>query len=350
MRNIKLLIYLLIGVFFVTGCSGIKTLTIQTQEPAQVKLPANVGKLLIVNNTANQPHDIGHIKKGLGRSLDKKASVNTDSLSLIYTEALTQFLNEESFFEMVMLYDEPLRNDSEYWKEKPIVPEKMQELKKETGADAVVSLDKLLISSDWEDLFVQEGYPYSKLTGKISSTLRLYMPTQEGLIPTVQYIDSLYWEGFDISGDGIAYAEFVVPHAEEALKELAIYAADKMTYVLTPHWITQERWYYTLGSSTMREAEAFAGQAKWEEAIAKWDSFYNSTKKKIDKAKTASNIALGYEMLDDIKTAHEWILIAEELFEESTSSNSLERRRISIYKTELERRLDTSNKLDMQMQ
>ena len=80
MRNIKLFLYLLIGTFLVTSCSGIKTLTIQTQEPAQVKLPANVGKLLIVDNTAAQPHDIGHIKKRLGRSQDEKVSVNTDSL------------------------------------------------------------------------------------------------------------------------------------------------------------------------------------------------------------------------------------------------------------------------------
>ena len=225
----------------------------------------------------------------------------------------------------------------------------MLELKKLTGADAIVSLDKVLISSEWEDLFMQEGYPYSKLTGKISSTLRLYMPSQKGLIAKVQYIDSLYWEGFDISKDGMAYAEFVVPHAEHALKELAVYAADKMTYVLTPHWLTQERWYYTLSSSTMREAAALAEQAKWEEAIIKWESFYNNSKKKIDKAKASSNIALGYEMLDDIEIAYEWVLMAEKLFEESTSSKSLERRRIAIYKEELKRRLEAFNQLDMQV-
>ena len=350
MRNIKLFLYLLFGAFLLTGCAGIKTLTIQTQEPAQVTLPTTVGKLLIVDNTAGQPSDIGHLKKRLGRSQAEKVSVRTDSLSLIYTEALTQFLNEEGFYETVMLYNEPLRDDNEYWRETPIAPEKMLELKKETGADAVVSLDKLLIASDWADLFMQQGYPYAKLTGKISSTLRVYMPTQEGLIPTIQYIDSLYWEGFDISTDGTAYAEFVVPHAEPALKELAVYVADKMTYVLTPHWITQERWYYTLGSSTMREAEALVEQTKWEEAILKWDSFYNSTKKKIEKAKVASNIALGYEMLDNIEKAYEWVQVAEKLFGESTPSNSLDRKRITIYKVELERRLDTSNKLNMQIQ
>ena len=55
-------------------------------------------------------------------------------------------------------------------------------------------------------------------------------------------------------------------------------------------------------------------------------------------------------MLDDIVTAHDWALIAEKLFNESTSPSSLERKRISIYKTELERRLDNSNKLNMQIQ
>lgn len=348
MRNLKLFVYLLMGSSFLISCAGIKTLTIQTQEPAQVTLPINIGKLLIVNNVVNQPYDIGHSKKTLGKSIPEEVSVKTDSLSIIYTEALTQFLDEEGHFETVMVYDKPLRNDDEYWKEEPITPEKMQELRKSTGADAIVSLDKLLVLSSFEDVFIQEGYPFAKLSGTISSTLRAYLPTLDGQIPTIHYIDSLYWEGFDIS-DGMAYAEFVLPHAEEALKELAVYAADKMTYVLTPHWITQERWYYTLPSSTMRAAESFAEQSKWTEALEKWNSFFNSTKNKTDKAKTASNIALSYEMLDDIETALDWIIISEKLFNESTPASSLERKRISLYKTEIERRLDNSNKLNMQV-
>ena len=348
MRKLKHFLFLLIGTSLLVSCAGIKTLTIQTQEPAQVTLPKVVGKLLIVDNVVSQPYDIGHSNKKLGRTQEDKVSVRTDSLSTIFTEALTQFLNGEGFYDNVMLYDKPLRHDNEYWREDPITPEKMIELKKSSGADAVVSLDKLLVTSDWQDLYVQEGYPYAKLSGKITSTLRVYLPSMEGQIPTVQFIDSLYWEGFDIS-DGMAYAEFVIPHAEHALKDLSIYAADKMTYVLTPHWVTQERWYYTIPSSKMREAESFAAQSNWEEANKRWESFYNTTKNKSDKAKTASNIALGYEMLDEIETAREWINIAQKLFEESTSSNSLERKRVAIYKTELERRLNNSNKLNMQI-
>ena len=78
-------------------------------------------------------------------------------------------------------------------------------------------------------------------------------------------------------------------------------------------------------------------------------SLSNSSKKKIDKAKIASNIALGYEMLDELHTSLTWITTAQTLFNESTVAESLERKRVSIYKTEIERRLDVSNKLNMQV-
>ena len=348
MKKILLFVYIAIGAFVLTACEGMKTLTIQTHEPAQVTLPKDVRRLLIVDNAVSQPSDVGHTKKRLGRSTSEKETVVTDSLTIIFTEALSQFLEEEEFYDVVMLHDKTLRNDREYWKEEPLTPEKMLDLKKSTGADAIVSLDKLLVTSDWKDVFIQEGYPYATLSGKIAATLRVYMPTQEGKIPTVRYTDSLVWEGFDIS-DGMAYAEFVVPHADNALKDLTIYAADKMTYILTPHWMTQERWYYTFSSSTARDAQSAAEMSNWAEAITNWESFYNSSKKKIDKAKTASNIALGYEMLDDIQTAHKWIKTSEQLFIESTNSSSLERKRVVVYKNELERRLDNSNKLNMQI-
>lgn len=348
MIKFRLFVYLAIVAIVLSGCSGMKTLTIQTQEPAQVTLPKDIKKLLIVDNAVSQPSDIGHIEKRLGKSTSVKATVVTDSLHIIFTEALAQFLGEEEFYDEVMLYDKPLRQDGEYWIEVPLLPEKMQELKNETGADAVVSVDKLLVASDWKDSFVQQGYPYAMLNGQIAVTMRIYMPTLDGKIPTIQFNDSLYWEGFDIS-DGMAYAEFVIPHADHALKDLTIYAADKMTYVLTPHWMTQERWYYTLSSSTAREAQSFAEHSKWADAVAKWEALYSTSKKKIDKAKIASNIALGYEMLDDIQTAHSWITIAQQLFNESTVTESLDRKRALIFKNEIERRLDISNQLNMQV-
>ena len=72
MRNIKHLLLLATGVFLLTSCAGIQTLTIQTQEPAQVTLPSKVEKLLVVDNTANQPFDIGLQKCNLAENKLKR--------------------------------------------------------------------------------------------------------------------------------------------------------------------------------------------------------------------------------------------------------------------------------------
>jgi hypothetical protein len=328
------------------GCSGIKFLTVETCEPAQVVLPADVHSLVVVNNVVQQPDGVGHNNRAIGRSQSERVKASSDSVAIFYTEALAQFLDEEDYFYLVFYYKEPLRSDTHFFQEQPLLPETMNRIREETGADAVISLDKLIIQTDKRDHFRQQGYTYSDLTGKISSTLRVYIPTMDGKIPTVHYEDSLRWEGFDIRDNRI-YSEAMIPSREEAMKLLAVRAAEKMTHVFAPHWITQERWYYTSGSSLMREGAALAQNNEWQEAIAKWETYYRTRSNKIDKAKAASNIAFAHEMLDEMEEAYTWAVIANDLFTEQAGTNSLESRRSLIYKNELNRRRGNSNRIDM---
>ena len=110
----------------------------------------------------------------------------------------------------------------------------------------------------------------------------------------------------------------------------------------------QERWYYTSGSSLMRKGASLARESKWPEAIAKWETYFRSQSNKVDKAKAASNIAFAYEMKGDMEEAYTWAVIANDLFTEQTGTNALESRRSLIYKNELNRRRDKSNRIDMQ--
>jgi tetratricopeptide (TPR) repeat protein len=109
----------------------------------------------------------------------------------------------------------------------------------------------------------------------------------------------------------------------------------------------QDRWYYTMPNKYMREGETYAKVADWNNAIIKWESFYNLQSNKTSKAKAASNIALAYEMLDNMVEAFEWAKEANKLFNESTSPNSLERRRSQLYMNEIERRRSNSNRIDL---
>lgn len=330
------LIIFTVGLLMIS-CSGLKYMTVETREPAQVTLPANVLRITVVNNVVQQPDDIGHNLKQLGRSVIERDKASSDSIAIFYTEALTQFLNEEDYFQNVTFYEKPLRKDSDFFKEQGLSPERMNEIRNETRADAIISLDKLLIETNKEEHFKQQGYTYSGITSKIYSIIRVYSPTMDGKIPTVQYSDSLHIEGFDIQ-DRMAYSEMILPSREEVMKLITIRAAEKMTNVFAPHWETQDRWYYTMPNTLMREGEVYAKAADWENAINKWEAFFNTKSNKTTKAKVASNIALAYEMSDDMERAFEWAKVANELFIESTSPNSLERKRSKLYLNEVERR------------
>lgn len=347
MKKVTPLLIALAILLITNGCAGIKYLTVETREPAQVTLPSNVLTVVIANNVVQQPDDVGHDLIPLGSKQVERVEASSDSIAIFYTEALAQFLNEEDYFREVLYYNIPLRDDDHFFQEQPLLPETMNKIREEAGSDAIISLDKLLIETDKEEHFRQQGYTYSRLTGKIHSVLRVYMPTMDGKIPTVQYSDSLVWEGFDIQ-DTRAYADAMIPSREEAMKILAVNAAEKMTNVFAPHWEMQDRWYYTSSSSLMREGQVLAQKAQWAEAIKKWEAYYSARSNKRNKAKAAHNIALAYEMIGNMDDAYKWAETANELFIDQTGSNSLESRRSQIYKIELERRRNNSNRLNMQ--
>mgnify|MGYP001159191330 FL=1 len=347
MKKITTATLAILAAAFLSSCAGIRYMDIETREPAQVTLPLAVRKVLIVNNVPQQPDDMGHFLQKVGRVASNNVKASSDSIAIFYTEALSQFLAEEEYFDDVLYSHEQLRRDNNVLLEQPLLPEVMIEMRKESGADAIISLDKMVMRTNRTDHFYQEGYVYSGMTAKIESVMRVYLPTIDGQIPAVQLNDSLYWQGYDIQ-DGRAYADEVLPTREDAMKELAVYAADKMAKVFAPHWEFQNRWVYTFMSSQMREADTYAKNHQWQEAINIWESVYNKEKNKANKAKTAHNIALAYEMMDDMTAALQWAHTAMELTTKYAASDSLDLRRCVIYVRELERRADASNKLDMQ--
>ena len=321
----------------------------ETYEPAQVTLPSNVLRVVVVNNVVEQPENIGHNLRLLGSTNLYRDQASSDSIAIFYTEALAQFIDEEDYFLDVAYYNRPLRSDEDFLSESLLPPDDMNKIRIETGANAIISLDRLIIETEKKELFRQryQDYTFCDLKGKIESTLRIYLPTMDGKIPVIKYSDSLSWEGFDI-GDNRAYSEMVLPSREEAMKILAVRAAEKMSYLFAPHWKRQDRWYYTMSSSLMRKGEAFAEKTDWPNAISNWETFFNSRSNKVEKAKAANNLALAYEMKDNMEEALYWAKIANQLFSESTSPNSLEQRRGLLYMMEIERRLDMSNRLNMQ--
>jgi hypothetical protein len=343
MKKITPILTLITVALLSSNCMGIKNVTVDTREPGQIAWSSGVSSVVIVNNVIQQPADVGHNTLAVGQTDWERSKASADSVAIIYTEALAQFLDEERHFNRVIYFNDRIRADRDFFVEKPLSPEQMGQIMRQTGANAIISLDRLLMQTDQKGHFVTENFIYGEIIARINSLIRVYTPTSEGRIPVVQYTDSIRWEGFDRTGR-LAYGENVLPTSEEAMKELAIHAAERMTNTLSPHWATQQRWYYTSLNSRMREGERFAQGNQWDKALEKWEAAFENVRGAA-KAKAASNIALAYEMSDNIEKAYEWATTANLLFEKTTSPNSLERRRSALYKTELERRQNNANRL-----
>ena len=333
MKKSTPLFLLIFLTLLLSSCMGIRHITIDTREPGQIDWSPNVLSVVVVNNVVQQPDNIGHNLLRIGSESLERVSASSDSIAFIYTEALAQFIDEEGHFERVLFLHTPIRTDEYFFEDRPLSLDDLRDILRETRADAIISLDRLIMQTEMREHFQQEGFVFGELAARIQSAVRIYMPTLEGVIPMLynHRPDTLMWRGF-------------VPAREEAMQILAVHTAERMMNRLSPHWVSQERWFYTLFNTRMREGAAFARGNQWDRALERWEGAFHSLRR-ADKAKAATNIALAYEVLDDLERAHEWATIAHQLFEKHTSPNSLERRRSLLYKNELQRRLNNLNRL-----
>ena len=363
MKKSTPLFLLIFLTLLLSNCMGIRHITIDTREPGQIDWSPRVLSVVVVNNVVQQPDSIGHDWLQIGYQSIERLRVSSDSVAFIYTEALAQFIDEEEHFERVLFLHTPIRTDEYFFEERPLSLDDLRDILRETRADAIISLDRLMMQTRMREHFREGDFVFGELVVHIQSGVRIYMPTLEGVIPMLynHRPDSLVWRGFSPIGRmtyGTTYEEAmeiltiyamiygidVLPTHEEAMKILAIHTAERMMKRLSPHWVSQYRWFYTPHNRRMRRGAGFALVNQWDRALERWKVAFHSLQR-AERAKAATNIALAYEVLDDLERAHEWAVIAHQLFEEHTSVNSLERRRSLLHKNELQRRLNNLNRL-----
>lgn len=295
-----------------TSCASTNFISIDVMTPARVSFPSDVVNLVIVDNAATQTDDEGHVTIDFKRSVEANAA-STDTAKIVFKEALTQFMNEENYFNKVSLYPHNTRTDNDYLRVSTLTKKELQDVRIEMNAEAVLSLDMFVTSTDMVlglsiGHFVSMGY--NELRGKIGISYRLFNK-QGGLIAgPIVYVDSAFWNN----------QEQYIPHRNDALKEMALVAAEKITKDLIPYWEKQDRWYYSDGKSEMKAAAKLAKAGNWHDAALIWGELYEKEEKEQRKIKLASNIALANECLDDIENAGKWIDIADSLLPEKSEA------------------------------
>jgi hypothetical protein len=292
-------------------------------EPAPLTLPPGIESLLFVNNTVNQPRDVGIV-----RIFDNKAvenyELNLDSISWIAINALASEIEEARVFDRVSFYRKLVRKDSGWINNLPLSPELKDKFIEEQGFDAIISLDKILFTLD-EQVKIQ--------TPELSSYLPVYAivrtggglrysiyarekdaPLFSGIITdSLLYQNSLYADSVTILKE--------LP--ESLINELAYTLGQKMAYLILPSWTMQDRIIYRGNGARMLEALSYAKTGKWDTSEILWLSEFEKKTKNRDRALIANNIAVANEMKDNLEVALRWAEKAREYAVENSGEQSL---------------------------
>lgn len=328
------------------ACGNIRTFQIETYNPADITYPDGVSKVLLVNNAVPQPDSIGYRFTLAGKSQDT-CRAKADSALMAFCRSLGTAIADASYFEDVLLYNEPVRNDGNYLRDVPLKQEEVRQLCEENDVDAIISLERMVFVMEKDvEPFLQMGMEYGRIKVRVRGILRTYAMEREQPLAAVLVSDSVMWE--EIAPDFTALDE-LLPPPDIALEIAADYIGSKLSNHFVPHWTEASRWFYTNAGAIWKEASAYASAGKWEEAEKRWKAVAQQSTNQTTLAEVYTNLALACEMQNNFSDAYDWACKAESLFKEVEGENGKNANMLEVYAEVLRERINADKKLNIQI-
>lgn len=346
-----------------SGCQSMEYLSIDYMQPAEISFPAELKRVAIVNNMPENP-DNRLILENTDNSSQNGTNTNHNTRyyngdAAIATESLAQAIADENYFDEVVICDSALRANDRIPRKATLSKNEVTQLTKQLDVDFLIALENVQMKavkrvrfSPYYNLYI------GTIDVKVYPTIRIYLPGRQGPLATLNCNDSIFWEEAGVSPGHI---NRLLIDDKELLKQTSEFAGSIPVKELLPYWQTARRYFFTGGSVNMRDAAIYAREQNWKAATRLWEKVYESKKGK-QKMQAAYNMALGFEMQDSIAQAFEWAKKAQSIAFEvdnvklKQTGNGVEAYSVpnymmtTHYANELEKRKETMNRLQMQMQ
>lgn len=284
------------------------------QPPQQLVLPTNASQanILLVNNCMVQPITYGHATYFFGRQQQSE----NDSVDLheapFYCLMHTAATMENIY--NVSVYEES-KNKSTFWNGtiEPLTKSQKDQLCAEYHADILFILNRIAIYDTRELYNTDEGNDLltASLEALYTCVWDIYDRTTTRNTSFIVK-DTVYWETHNIVAQR---AWDLLPDHTEALLEVAKYAGESTGCKITPQYVADDRYIYACGGKMMAQALEHFQHKQWFQAIEKWrDVAQDSTEIVLIRAYAYLNMALCYEITDDLNTAIECVKQIDGLF------------------------------------
>ena len=281
--------------------------SVDERYPAKRTELKNKQRILVVNNALTQPNDFGHTTMIDGESHN---NVEVDlSRSVLYCLfATTQSMESTGEFEAVELMDISQNHSTNYYSRTPLTFSQAERLCTDYQADALLTLNQLVLYDIVESFPTDESTYYAYLQAYAQSHWTIHYAGQPREVTFTQ-ADTLLWESRLYYTRAQSLND--LPSRQEALLYIARELGNRIGSSFSPSWQTTRRYIYDL-PNLQAGLDAFRLQ-RWNSAINQWLTMVDSKDKKAA-ACAAANIAIAYEMLGDYASACDYAQRANRLF------------------------------------
>ncbi len=305
----------------ITSCTVYKEYPIEIYTPGEVAVPSDVQNVALVYRNFKYPGDtLQHYYKVNNRLIKaKKDPKNLDSLLANYVlKELASNFKENNTFERIHIFPELFQ--PHVGKKLPTLPFTMvKKLTSVTNTDLLISLETF--SYFFSEYDADYDTPKSKEV-ITASVWAVYDPVKEKVLERKTMIDTVFWN--TLSENGTYQKNVKLPPRLTALKIAAQLAGENYSKRYFASWKTVNRIYSIPPLPDFELADKYISEGKWDNAIEIWKRY--ALKKNGKMAINARyNIALAYEMKDDILTAWKWLGAAHELAVEYKSKEDIKR-------------------------
>jgi len=327
------LFLIVLALFLITSCTVYQEYPIEVYKPGEINVPSEAKNVALVYRNFKYPSDtMQHFYKDNFKLV--KAKNDPENLDSIMVKAcmngLAKNLKTNNSFNNIQIISYDLFNRHMQEKLPPLDFDAVKKLTAATNTDLLISLETFS--------FFYASYPNNNETMGSDEVITVavwgvYNPVEEKLIERKTMIDTVVWHGYDEQGN--YERNYEAPPRISALKIASAMAGENYSKRFYASWQTVDRLYSIPPLPDFSDAAFYFEDGKWDTAIGLWKKYADDRNGKMA-INARYNIALAYEIKDEIDLALQWIKAARDLAVKTRSKEELQR--IFEYQRKLESR------------
>lgn len=327
--------YRLIPVIFLlltSACTVYRDFPIEVYHPAEVKLEAK-DAALVYRNFKYREDTLQHFFKSDYQLF--RAGNDPENLdSLLVTACIVEVagkLKENQVFEEIHIYPYHAfeRHTGEHLPD--ITPALIGQVTSATQVDLLILLETYSTFFSNYSQTADSPKTHEVITAAVWA---VYDAETREKVDVKTLIDTIYWNGYDQEGN--YQPGYRPPSRLTALEMAATLAGENFAKRFSGSWQTVNRMYSVPPLPDFSNAAFFLEEAKWDEAIELWEKYADNRNGKMA-IDARYNLALAYEMKDDLVIAQSWLNEAYSLAKKFRSKNYM--RMIETYQKILKNRI-----------